>query len=41
MALTENETTFLLWAVGTFIAVFAFIGALGLKALMNMDCIIQ
>jgi hypothetical protein len=36
MALTENETTFLLWAVGTFIAVFAFIGALGLKALMNM-----
>lgn len=37
MALTENETTFLLWAVGAFIAVFAFIGVLSVNALIKMS----
>lgn len=37
MQLTENETTFLLWAVGAFIAVFAFIGALAVNALLKMS----
>jgi len=37
MALTENEATFLLWAVGAFIAVFAFIGALAVNALLKMS----
>jgi len=37
MELTANETTFLLWAVGAFIAVFAFIGALAVNALLKMS----
>ena len=37
MQLTANETTFLLWAVGAFIAVFAFIGALAVNALVKMS----
>jgi beta-lactamase regulating signal transducer with metallopeptidase domain len=37
MQLTTNETTFLLWAVGAFIAVFAFIGALAVNALLKMS----
>jgi beta-lactamase regulating signal transducer with metallopeptidase domain len=37
MALTENETTFLLWAVGTFIGVFAFIGILAVNSLIKMS----
>lgn len=37
MQLTANETTFLLWAVGAFIAVFAFIGALAVNALLKMS----
>jgi len=37
MQLTENETTFLLWAVCAFIAVFAFIGALAVNALLKVS----
>ena len=37
MQLTANETTFLLWAVGAFIAVFALIGALAVNALLKMS----
>ena len=37
MQLTANETTFLLWAVGAFIAVVAFIGALAVNALLKMS----
>jgi len=37
MQLTANETTFLLWAVGAFIAVFAFIGVMVVNALVKMS----
>ena len=36
MALSVNETQFLVWAALTMMAVLGFIGALGVKALMNM-----
>jgi len=36
MNLTENETRFVLWAVISMIGLFCFIGALGVKALINM-----
>jgi len=37
MALTENETTFVLWAVGAFIAIFAFVSVLAVNALVKMS----
>ena len=37
MQLTANETTFLLWAVGVFIAVFAFVSVLAVNALIKMS----
>jgi len=36
MILSPNETHFLIWAALTMLGVFGFIGALGVKALMNM-----
>lgn len=36
MILTLNETHFLIWSALTMMAVLGFIGALGVKALMNM-----
>jgi hypothetical protein len=36
MILTPNETHFLIWAAFTMVTVLGFIGALGVKALMNM-----
>lgn len=34
--LTEVETKFVLWAIGLLLAVLAFIGALGVSALIRM-----
>lgn len=36
MILTLNETHFLIWSALTMMAVLGFIGALGVKALINM-----
>jgi uncharacterized OsmC-like protein len=36
MILSANETHFLIWAAFTMVAILGFIGALGVKALMNM-----
>ena len=36
MALSVNETQFLVWAALTMMGILGFIGALGVKALMNM-----
>jgi hypothetical protein len=36
MILSPNETHFLIWAAFTMVSVLGFIGALGVKALMNM-----
>ena len=36
MVLSVNETHFLIWAALTMMAILGFIGALGVKALMNM-----
>ena len=36
MVLSENETHFLIWAAFTMVTILGFIGALGVKALMNM-----
>lgn len=36
MILSPNETHFLIWAALTMLGVLGFIGALGVKALMNM-----
>ena len=36
MILSPNETHFLIWAAFTMVTILGFIGALGVKALMNM-----
>jgi len=36
MILSPNETHFLIWAAFTMVSILGFIGALGVKALMNM-----
>lgn len=36
MVLSVNETQFLVWAALTMMGILGFIGALGVKALMNM-----
>jgi septal ring factor EnvC (AmiA/AmiB activator) len=34
--ITTNETTFLVWTLGTLLAILAFIGALGVNAIIKM-----
>jgi hypothetical protein len=36
MVLSSNETHFLIWAAFTMVTILGFIGALGVKALINM-----
>lgn len=37
MQLSGNETTFILWAFGLLLGLLAFIGALGVSALITMS----
>jgi len=36
MNLTQNESSFLVWAAITLLSILAFVGAIGVKALLGM-----